>query len=120
VEHAGAGLAQRGRCRRLEQQRLAPAANPLRVRVLQQIIEGAAAGRRDAHPRQARDHLAFDVPSLEVSPGGDQDLVREELLQLAVEPRRQVEVAQDRARCGEDSDEPGAVVRIDRRRIRGA
>jgi hypothetical protein len=116
VQGAGARLAQRGRDRRLQHERLASAAHPLRVRVAQQIVERTTAALRGAYAGQMGYDLALDVPALEVAPGRDQDFVRQELLRL-FQPAKQLAMAPDEPRFGEDAHEPRPVIRIQARHL---
>src|SRR5258708_30811651 len=82
--------------RAVEQQRLPSVEEPALVEFLQQVVDGATVEQASAQPREGRNNVVLQWWSVEIAPGGDQDLMRDAVLdRLALQQLKQLAVGLD-------------------------
>src|SRR5690606_4898445 len=103
MQRAGARLERADRLRPAERKRPALVRHPAAEEILQKPVDAAVRELARAHARQRRDYVELQVPVREVAPGAEQDLMRQEVLHLALQPSKKFEVALDRERLCDDA-----------------
>src|SRR5690349_2368028 len=94
--------------RGVQQPRLLSAREPLPVALADELIDAAAREVAGAHARDAGGDVEAQLAASKVAPGGNQDLVRHELLQLAREPEIDVLMPADEGGARNDAEKPRA------------
>src|SRR5216683_2450557 len=94
------------RVRRGQDQRLAPCIDPACEKFLEKAVDAAMGELLGTHTRKAGNHIELQIPVRKVAPSRDQDLMRKEVLDLALQPEKQLNVAPDELRFFEDTQQP--------------
>src|SRR3954465_10566970 len=107
MQRASASV-QQADVRRIQQAWLPSACQPMPVALAHELVDAAAREVAGTNTRDARGNVEAQFAAGKVPPRGYQDLVRQELLQLARKPKIDVLVPIDQGGARDDAQEPRA------------